>query len=157
MSISKAAGALDLSLGVTQKVPGPSLILHAETGPTLREDSFPHSCQVWLGHPPHSRGWTRRALINPRILIPRILRSPWNGALFLPYARSVKGPLSLPQTLEPPTNCSNFFFKDFIYLFLERGEEREKERERNIIVWLPLTCPLWGTWPTTQACALTGV
>ena len=33
----------------------------------------------------------------------------------------------------------------------------EKERERNINVWLPLTHPpLRGTWPTTQACALTG-
>ena len=29
--------------------------------------------------------------------------------------------------------CGFFFFlKDFIYLFLERGEGREKERERNI-------------------------
>ena len=45
------------------------------------------------------------------------------------------------------------FFKDFNYLFLERGEGREKERERNINVWLPLTP---GTWPATQACALTG-
>ena len=36
------------------------------------------------------------------------------------------------------------FKKDlFIYLFLERGEGREKERERNISVWLPLTCPYW--------------
>ena len=26
------------------------------------------------------------------------------------------------------------FFKDFIYLFLERGEGREEERERNINV-----------------------
>ena len=26
------------------------------------------------------------------------------------------------------------YFKDFIYLFLERGEGREKERERNIDV-----------------------
>ena len=34
-----------------------------------------------------------------------------------------------------------FFFKDFIYLFLVRGEGREKERERNINVWLPLKCP----------------
>ena len=25
-----------------------------------------------------------------------------------------------------------FFFKDFNYLFLERGEGKEKERERNI-------------------------
>ena len=48
-----------------------------------------------------------------------------------------------------------FFFKVFIYLFLERGEGREKERERNISVWLPLMHPLLGTWPVTQACALT--
>ena len=48
------------------------------------------------------------------------------------------------------------FFKDFIYLFLERGEGREKERERNINVWLPLARPLLGTWPATQECALTG-
>ena len=39
------------------------------------------------------------------------------------------------------------------YLFLERGKERER---RNINIWLPLTCPLLGTWPTTQACALMG-
>ena len=32
----------------------------------------------------------------------------------------------------------------------------EKERERNINVWLPLERPPLGTWPTTQACALTG-
>ena len=47
-------------------------------------------------------------------------------------------------------------FKDFIHLFLERGRERE-ERKRNINVWLPLVCPLPGTWPKTQACALTGI
>ena len=34
--------------------------------------------------------------------------------------------------------------KDFIYLFLERGEEKKKERERNINVWLPLARPHWG-------------
>ena len=52
------------------------------------------------------------------------------------------------------------FFKDFIYLFiylfLERGEGREKERKRSINVSLPLVHPLLGTWPATQACALTG-
>ena len=42
-----------------------------------------------------------------------------------------------------------------IYLFLERGEGREKERERNSNVWLPLTSPQLGIWPATQACALT--
>ena len=42
-----------------------------------------------------------------------------------------------------------------MYLFLERGEGREKERERNINVWLPLTRPLLGTWPETQIHVLT--
>ena len=47
-------------------------------------------------------------------------------------------------------------FEYFIYLFLERGEGREKEREININLWLPLMCPQLGTWPITQACALIG-
>ena len=36
------------------------------------------------------------------------------------------------------------FLKGFIYLFLERGEGKEKERERNIHVWLPLMALHWG-------------
>ena len=50
-----------------------------------------------------------------------------------------------------------FFGRDFIYLFLERGGGKEKERERNINVWVPLACPLLGTWPATLACALTAI
>ena len=48
--------------------------------------------------------------------------------------------------------CLIYFFSKslFIFLFLERGVGREKERERNIDQ-LPLACQ-----PTTQACALTG-
>ena len=46
------------------------------------------------------------------------------------------------------------FFLKFYLFILERGRE-EKVRERNINVWLSLTCPLLATWPTTQACALT--
>ena len=45
------------------------------------------------------------------------------------------------------------FFKD---LFTFRERRREGERERNISVWLPLTYPLRGTRPATQACTLTG-
>ena len=41
----------------------------------------------------------------------------------------------------------------FIY-FRERGKG-EKERERNINVWLPFTCPPPKNCPSTQACALT--
>ena len=48
------------------------------------------------------------------------------------------------------------FFKDFIlFNFRDRGREGE-ERKRHINVWLPLMSPLLGTWPTSQACALTG-
>ena len=47
--------------------------------------------------------------------------------------------------------CKNYLvetytFNGFIYLFLEQGEGREKERERSINVWLPLNpgmCPDW--------------
>ena len=43
-----------------------------------------------------------------------------------------------------------------LFVFRGGGEGREKERERNIGVWLLLTCSPLGTWPATQACALTG-
>ena len=42
------------------------------------------------------------------------------------------------------TTGKAIFLKDFVYLFLERGEGREKERQRNIKVWLPLK---WGPGP----------
>ena len=48
----------------------------------------------------------------------------------------------------------SIFFKDIIYLFLLRGEGREKEKERSIYL-LPLVHPQLWTWPATQACALT--
>ena len=53
---------------------------------------------------------------------------------------------------------SEYNFKNVFYfiLFLERRERREKERERNINMWLLLVCPLLSIWPTTQACALAG-
>ena len=53
--------------------------------------------------------------------------------------------------------CKYLFFLWFLfYLCLDRGEGREKERKRNINVWLPLMHLQPGTWPATQACALTG-
>ena len=46
--------------------------------------------------------------------------------------------------------------KKIIYLFLERGEGRERNINVRNIHQLPLTRPQLGTWPATQACALTG-
>ena len=55
-----------------------------------------------------------------------------------------------PIILIHPRNARLVFFGgvDFIYLFLERGERREKEKERNISVWLRLKMPPTGD----QAC-----
>ena len=47
-----------------------------------------------------------------------------------------------------------FFKKYFIYLFLERW--RETSMCKRNISQLLLSNPQLGTWPTTQACALTG-
>ena len=54
----------------------------------------------------------------------------------------------------------SFFFFNFIYLFIFRERERGKREtetsmcERNTD-WLPLAHSQLGTWPVTQACALT--
>ena len=47
-----------------------------------------------------------------------------------------------------------YIFKDFVYLFLERGREGEREGERHQCV--VASYPLMRTWPITQAHALTG-
>ena len=53
------------------------------------------------------------------------------------------------------TKIALVFLKIYLFTyFLEREKRKEKERERNISVWLPLICPLLGTWPASQACVL---
>ena len=47
-----------------------------------------------------------------------------------------------------------FVFRFYLFIFRQRG--REGETERNNSVWLLPMHPLLGTWPATQACALTG-
>ena len=60
--------------------------------------------------------------------------------------------VSLLQTdLEPFA-----FSKDFMYLFFRQRRRKGEKTGGNINVWLPLACPPPGTWPATQACALTG-
>ena len=46
-----------------------------------------------------------------------------------------------------------FFFKDFIYLHLERGRDGEREGEKHQCV-VASRAPLLGIWPTTQVCVL---
>ena len=94
--------------------------------------------QKWLESPPQS------ALCSP---------SPLVTSRHFPSQREFRELIRLVYQF--------FYFKDFIYLFLGRRERRKKERERNIDVqeihWSIVSqAPLLGTWPTTQACALTG-
>ena len=51
-----------------------------------------------------------------------------------------------------------FFFRFYLFIFRERAREVEREGEKHRCVRerLPLACPQLGTWPATQACALTG-
>ena len=49
---------------------------------------------------------------------------------------------------------SFFLLRFYLFIFRKRGE-REKERGTSVCGCLSYA-PLLGTWPTTQACALTG-
>ena len=87
----------------------------------------------------------------------------WEGAGFLSddavSLLAFPGLVSLPWLVffpDIPRSVSSPPLFYFIYLFLDGVGEREKEKERNINVWLTLVCLLLGTWPATQACALTG-
>ena len=50
----------------------------------------------------------------------------------------------------------DLFLAFLIFLFIFREGKGGSKGERSINVWLPLTRHLLGTWPETQACALTG-
>ena len=69
---------------------------------------------------------------------------PWDSvrdqvSLFIEPFRKLRALFTLTIERHSIHSC-----KENIYLFLERGEGREKERERNID-WLPLACmPLTG-------------
>ena len=48
------------------------------------------------------------------------------------------------------------FLRFYLFFIFRERKGWEKERERNINVWLPLMWPPLGTWPAIQKCTLTG-
>ena len=95
----------------------------------------------------------RGGLTLPSVSNSIINRMPMKKLEFMVSVPLCWEPLSLFQLISIFVHV--FLNIVFIY-FLERGKGREKERERNIHVWLPLTCSLLGTRPATQASALIG-
>ena len=71
----------------------------------------------------------------------RKYRQPVKAVLFQRKAKS--GGRSWRSRLK--RFCFFVLFLRFIYLFLERGAGREKEKKRNINAWLPLHAPNWGS------------
>ena len=65
------------------------------------------------------------------------------------WERNIYQLLLLCSPTRDQTHNLSFCFKEFIYLFLERGREGEREK-RNINVWLLLAHPLLGTRPGPQ-------
>ena len=53
------------------------------------------------------------------------------------------------------SRATGIFLNIYLFIFRERGKDGEREGEKHQCV-VALMCPLLGTCPATQACALTG-
>ena len=92
-----------------------------------------HSCPIF---PPlfHS------ALLAPSHPQPPTLSScPW-----VIYISSLASTFPILFLTTPWLLSLFFLLRFYLFYFLERGDGREKERQRNINVWLPLTWPPTG-------------
>ena len=82
-----------------------------------------------------------------RALHPAVFQSTWQTSVLFDAVHGFADVL-------PKIFKNILFIFIHIFLFLDRGKERENRMERNID-WLPVVCALTGTNPSTQACALT--
>ena len=88
----------------------------------------------------HLKGWSRKGKIHSLRQLPCL-----NMGRIGIHTNDIQETQSLYLTPRKVFFC---IFKNILFIFIDRGEGREKEEERNINVWLPLMQP--------QACALTG-
>ena len=66
--------------------------------------------------------------------------------------------ISSSEDLKNLSHKKSTFKKILFIYFWERGEGRKKHRERNINVWLPLTCaPHWGPGPQPRHVSWLGI
>ena len=151
--------------GSGDTMPAPPLA-HAWFCSHSRPESAPHPSVLAREGPPAIRALQalysceRCPSTNPTTLGVPALHSDRRGATgslqleyhLLPREAAILGPAASLWVSKLPLNTNFFFLKEFIYFFVDRGEERE----RNINVWLTLLHPTLGTWPATHACALTG-
>ena len=80
------------------------------------------------------------------------VKSPEWGALRLSLCSLLSGPRAVYLT----SSFGLFFLIFYLFIFRERGKEREGEGEKHQRVVASRALPTGGVWPATQACALTG-
>ena len=72
-----------------------------------------------------------------------------------PKQSSQHPPLSLLSICN--TVASDLLKRFYLFIFREKGREREKEGEKHLCARdIPIGCPQLRTWRISQACALTG-
>ena len=91
--------------------------------------------------------WVFPWILKGYVLLLQTLTSPPDIIKNITFHQELLFPPKFSSSIKSPFKISvcHFIFLDFIYLFLERGEGREKERERSnvsrlerYINWLPL-------------------
>ena len=75
--------------------------------------------------------------------------------LYISNLSRLQSKLLCNSSVSKPVYFNDIFKRFYLFIFRERGREGERQGEKQQCV-LPLEHPLVGTWPTTQACALTG-
>ena len=114
------------ALGLGEPSPSPECLLcpHPTQGPQAR------GCCEWVEGAGAGGWWARAGWILQKSWVPEVDSVP-------------QVPPNIPEVTHRHGMCNQThicFLKNFIYLFLERGEGREKKRERNLN-GLPLTLP----------------
>ena len=74
--------------------------------------------------------------------------------LYWPTYKKYRG-MGMNLSLVPSVSWEHFFKRFYLFTFREGKEGGESSICERHINWLPLSYPQLGTWPATQACALT--
>ena len=149
----------------------PSILLRCQTalslvvGPRLLSSSSPSEKFLSSDHGQRRHGCMTRPLTDSQrkylnsdsgerfLLLYKGYMTETHPIVYLDNTEWNKNTIDLPGMEMPSTLL--FFLRFYLFIFRQRGREGEREGEKHQCMVASHT-PLRGTWPTTQACALTG-